>query len=216
IVLALPFAVAHIRLRAQAQSAAPASPAPPAQSSSGLELDAMDKSVDACTDFYKFACGNWMAKNPVPADRSSWGRFDELQERNNETLKKILEAAPGADAGSKKIGDYYASCMDESAINAKGAAPLDPLLKKIAALTGVNGLAPLVAELHTIGVNPFFNFGAEADFKDASLEMAIADQGGLGLPDRDYYFRDDAKSAALRKQYVEHIGKMSALLGDAR
>jgi len=214
IVLALPFAVAHIRLRAQAQSAAPASPAPPAQSSSGLQLDAIDRSVDACTDFYKFACGNWMAKNPVPADRSSWGRFDELQERNNETLKKILEAAPGADAGSKKIGDYYASCMDESAINAKGAAPLDPLLKKVAALTSANALAPLVAELHTIGVKPFFNFGTEADFKDASVEMAIADQGGMGLPDRDYYSRDDAKSVELRKQYVEHVGKMASLLGD--
>ena len=214
IVLALPFAVAHIRLRAQAQSAAPASPAPPAQSSSGLQLDAIDRSVDACTDFYKFACGNWMAKNPVPADRSSWGRFDELQERNNETLKKILEGAPGADAGSRKIGDYYASCMDESAINAKGAAPLDPLLKKVAALTSANALAPLVAELHTIGVKPFFNFGTEADFKDASVEMAIADQGGMGLPDRDYYSRDDAKSMELRKQYVEHVGKMASLLGD--
>ena len=214
LVLALPFAVAHIRLRAQAQSAAPASPAPPAQSSSGLQLDAIDRSVDACTDFYKFACGNWMAKNPVPADRSSWGRFDELQERNNETLKKILEGAPGADAGSRKIGDYYASCMDESAINAKGAAPLDPLLKKVAALTSANALAPLVAELHTIGVKPFFNFGTEADFKDASVEMAIADQGGMGLPDRDYYSRDDAKSVELRKQYVEHVGKMASLLGD--
>jgi putative endopeptidase len=191
---------------------------PPAQggaSASGLQLDAIDRSVDACTDFYKFACGNWMAKNPVPADRSSWGRFDELQERNNETLKKILEtAAAGSDTGSKKIGDYYASCMDESAIDAKGAAPLDPLLKKVAALTSANALAPLVAELHTIGVKPFFNFGTEADFKDASVEMAIADQGGMGLPDRDYYFRDDAKSVELRKQYVEHVGKMASLVRD--
>jgi endothelin-converting enzyme/putative endopeptidase len=187
-----------------------------AASSSGLQLDAMDKSVDACTNFYQFACGNWMSSNPVPADRSSWGRFDELQERNNETLKKILEAAaaaPSADPDSKKIGDYYASCMDETAINAKGAAPLDPLLKKIAAITSPNALAPLVAELHTIGINPFFGFGAEADFKDASVEMAIAGQGGMGLPDRDYYLRDDARSVELRKQYVEHVGKMSVLLG---
>ena len=211
VTVALAFGTAHSQLGAQSQ------PAPaPAQSSSGLQLDAMDKSVDACTDFYKFACGNWMEKNPVPADRSSWGRFDELQERNNETLKKILEsAAAGTDAGSKKIGDYYASCMDESAINTKGAAPLDPLLKKIAALTSPTALAPLVAELHTIGINPFFSFGTEADFKDASVEMAIADQGGMGLPDRDYYFRDDAKSVELRKQYVEHVGKMAGLLGDA-
>ena len=210
--LAFASGTAHSQLGAQST---PAPPAQPASSASGLQLDAMDKSVDACTDFYKFACGNWMANNPVPADRSSWGRFDELQERNNETLKKILEsAAAGTDAGAKKIGDYYASCMDESAINSKGAAPLDPLLKKIAALTSPTALAPLVAELHTIGINPFFGFGTEADFKDASVEMAIADQGGMGLPDRDYYFRDDAKSVELRKQYVEHVGKMAGLLGD--
>jgi putative endopeptidase len=217
--LAFAFGVAHSQLMAQSTAVSqPARPAPPAPSSSGLQLDAMDKSVDACTDFYKYACGNWMAKNPVPADRSSWGRFDELQEHNNETLKKILEAASASAApapGLKKIGDYYASCMDEPAINAKGPAPLEPLLKKIAALTSPNALAPLVAELHTIGVKPFFGFGAEADFKDASVEMAIADQGGMGLPDRDYYFRDDAKSVELRKQYVEHVGKMAALLGDA-
>ena len=221
ILVALPLAAALTMLEARIAAqpptppAQPAPPAPPALSSSGLQLDALDRTADACTDFYQFACGAWMAKNPVPADRSSWGRFDELQERNHETLRKILDAAAsGGDPGSKKIGDYYASCMDETAINTKGAAPLGPLLTKIAALTSANALAPLVAELHTIGVNPFFSFGAEADFKDASVEMAIADQGGMGLPDRDYYFRDDAKSVELRKQYVEHIGKMSALLGD--
>src|SRR3954452_6654420 len=197
-----------------AAPAIPAPPAPPAPSSSGLQLDALDKTADACTDFYQFACGGWVAHNPVPADRASWGRFEELQERNNETLHKILEAAAaGRDPAAKKIGDYYASCLDESAIDAKGAAPLDPLLKKIAALSTVNDVAPLVAELHTIGVNVFFQFGSQADFKDASVEMAIADQGRLGLPDRDYYFRDDPKSVALRTQYVDHIARMLALLG---
>ena len=203
--VALPLAAALARAQAL----------PPKASVSGLQLDAMDSTADACTDFYQYACGAWMAKNPVPADRSSWGRFDELQEHNNEALRKILDAAAaGHDPAAKKIGDYYASCMDETAIDKKAAAPLDPLLKRIAALTSVNGLPPLVAELHTIGVKPFFSFGAEADFKDASVEMAIADQGGLGLPDRDYYFRDDAKSVELRKQYIEHIGKMAALLGE--
>jgi endothelin-converting enzyme/putative endopeptidase len=189
-------------------------PASPVASASGLQLDALDKTADACTDFYQFACGGWTAKNPVPSDRASWSRFEELQERNNETLRKILDAAAtGRDVGSKKIGDYYASCLDEPAIDAKGGAPLDPLLKKIAALSAVSDLAPLVAELHTIGVNAFFQFGSQADFKDASVEMAIVDQGGLGLPDRDYYVRDDAKSVDLRKQYVEHVGRMAALLG---
>ncbi|HET6959983.1 MAG TPA: M13 family metallopeptidase [Vicinamibacterales bacterium] len=199
-----------------APPALPALPAPPALSSSGLQLDALDKTADACTDFYQFACGGWIAKNPVPSDRASWGRFEELQERNNETLHRILEAAAaGRDPESKKIGDYYASCMDETAIDARGAAPLDPLLKKIAAVTSVADLAPLVAELHTVGVNVFFQFGSQADFKDASVEMAIADQGGLGLPDRDYYFKDDAKSVDLRTQYLDHIARMSALLGAA-
>jgi len=186
----------------------------PAESASGLQLDALDKAADACTDFYQFACGGWIAKNPVPSDRASWGRFEELQERNNETLHKILETgATGRDPDSKKIGDYYASCLDETAIDAKGVRPLDPLLKKIAGLSSVADLAPLVAELHTVGVNVFFQFGSQADFKDASVEMAIADQGGLGLPDRDYYLKDDARSVDLRTQYVDHIGRMSTLLG---
>jgi len=181
---------------------------------SGLQLDALDRSADACTDFYQFACGGWTAKNPVPADRSSWGRFEELQERNNETLHKILEtAAAGRDAEQKKIGDYYASCMDEAGINQRGAAPLDPLLKKIDAIAGAADLPPLVAELHPIGVNIFFEFGSEADFKDASTEMAIADRGGMGLPDRDYYLRTDPKSVDLRTQYVDHVGRMLALAG---
>src|SRR4051812_32110793 len=212
--VALPLATILNLSQTRVTAQQPSAPAPPAPSSSGLQLDALDKTADACTDFYQFACGGWVAHNPVPADRASWGRFEELQERNNETLHKILEAAAaGRDPAAKKIGDYYASCLDESAIDAKGAAPLDPLLKKIAALSTVNDVAPLVAELHTIGVNVFFQFGSQADFKDASVEMAIADQGGLGLPDRDYYFRDDPKSVALRTQYVDHVARMSALAG---
>jgi putative endopeptidase len=191
-------------------------PSRPAASASGLDLQFMDRSVDPCTDFYEFACGGWTKTQPIPADRSAWGRSQELQERNNMTLRRILEDAgrnAGADVDTKKIGDYYSSCMDESAINTKGAAPLEPALKKIAALAGPRELPALVAELHSMGVNAFFSFGAEADFKEASMVRAIADQGGLGLPDRDYYFREDAKSVELRKQYVEHVGKMIALLG---
>ena len=173
---------------AQTRTAATAGAAS-APSQSGLQLDALDRSADPCTDFFQFACGSWVANNPIPADRSSWGRFDELQDRNNETLKTILEsAAGGGDPQSQKIGDYYASCMDEKAIDAKGIAPLDPLLKKIGAVTTASELAPIVAELHTIGVDVFFGFGSEADFKDASLEMAIADRGGMGLTKCDYYF----------------------------
>jgi putative endopeptidase len=213
---ALPIAAALTH----AQTSTASRPASSA-SASGLDLAFMDRDVDPCTDFYEFACGGWTKNQPIPADRSAWGRATELQERNNTTLRRILEEAgrnANADIDTRKIGDYYASCMDESAINARGAAPLEPALNKIAALTGPRDLPALLAELHSMGVGAFFSFGAEADFKEANLVRAIADQGGLGLPDRDYYFRDDAKSVELRKQYVEHVGKMIALVrpaGDA-
>ena len=195
-----------------APSSAPSLP----PSASGLQLNAIDRTADPCTDFYQYACGGWAANNPIPADRSRWGRFDELQDHNNEILHQVLETAAAAhDPQTQKIGDYYASCMDEPGIDAKGIAPLKPLFDKIAAVKTAADLAPLVAELHTIQVNAFFEFGSEADFKDASLEMAIADQGGMALPERDYYVRDDPKSVELRQQYVEHVGKMLGLAGAA-
>jgi putative endopeptidase len=209
--VALPLAAAMVH----AQPPAPTPPGAPA-SASGLDLQFMDRGADPCNDFYAYACGGWTKNQPIPADRSAWGRGQELQERNNTTLRKILEDAgrnPNADPETRKIGDYFATCMDETAINAKGAAPLDPALKKVAALASANGLPALLADLHAMGVGAFFSFGAEADFKEASTVRAIADQGGLGLPDRDYYFRDDPKSKELRTQYVDHVGKMIGLLG---
>ena len=186
----------------------------PAKSESGLDLALLDRGADPCTDFYAYACGGWTKNQPIPPDRSSWGVAERLQEENETRLRTILEdAAKTSDADTKKIGDYYASCMDEARIDDRAAGPLRPAFDKIAALSNVRDLAQLVAELHTMGVNAFFGFGAEADFKEASLVRAIADQGGLGLPDRDYYFRDDPKSVELRKQYVEHVGKMMSLLG---
>jgi len=188
---------------------------PGTRSESGLDLALIDRAADPCVDFYAYTCGGWTKNEPIPADRSAWGVAERLQEANETRLRKILEDASksSADAETKKIGDYYASCMDESRVNARGGAALDPELRKIAALSSGRELGTLVAELHTMGVNAFFGFGAEADFKDASVVRAIADQGGIGLPDRDYYFRDDPKSTELRKQYVEHVGKMLALLG---
>jgi endothelin-converting enzyme/putative endopeptidase len=191
---------------------------PGARSESGLDLALLDKGADPCVDFYAYTCGGWTRNEPIPADRSAWGVAERLQEQNETRLRTILEAAAktgasGADQETRKIGDYYASCMDEPAINGRGAAALNPALKKIAALSSVRGLAPLVAEFHTIGVDGFFSFGAEADFKQADMVRAIADQGGLGLPDRDYYYREDAKSIELRTQYVEHVGRMLALIG---
>ncbi len=192
----------------------PASPiAKPARGTkvaSGFDLKAMDKSADPCVDFYQYACGTWLANNPVPSDQSSWGRFSELEDRNRETLRAILEKASG-----EKVGDFYAACMDEAGINQKGTAPLKPELDRIASITSKAGLTDELVRLHKMGVNAFFGFSSTPDAKDSAHVIAYIDQGGLGLPDRDYYLKSDAKSVELRRQYVEHVAKMLQLLGDA-
>src|SRR6195256_4489485 len=181
--------------------------------------DMLDKSVDPCNDFYAYACSKWQAQNPVPADRPTWGRFNELQERGEYIVRDILEKAAAKTAGrssnEQKIGDYYASCMDESAIEKAGSKPLDHDLQSIAALKSKGDLAKEAMRLHREGTDVLFGFDSGSDFKNASQIIAEVDQGGLGLPDRDYYFKDDAKSVELRQKYVEHVQKMFALLGDA-
>ena len=158
-----------------------------------------------------------MAANPIPGDQSRWGRFDALQERNSNILRKILEDAalpkPGRSALDQKVGDYYASCMDEAAINAKSATPLKPNLERIAALKNKTDLADLVAALVRFGSTPFFHFGSGPDAKNSAQVIGDLDQGGLGMPDRDYYFKTDEKSADLRRQYVAHVQKMLELAG---
>jgi putative endopeptidase len=201
--------LATVLLHAQAGAA-------PQTNSSASRLDPsqFNRGVDACTDFYQFACGGWLSANPIPADRPRWGRFDELSEQNDVILRRVLEAAAaGQDASAKKIGDYYASCMDEQAVERSGARPLDPDLKNIVALTTSARLPELVAELHKIGVGAFFTFSSEPDMKNASIVIAGADQGGMGLPDRDYYLRDDARSVDIRQQYVGHVAKLLTLAG---
>ncbi len=159
-----------------------------------------------------------MANNPIPPDQTSWDPFGQLDERNRIILRGILEKAsvdnPQRTAVEQKIGDYYASCMDEAAIDKLGAAPLKPELDRIDALTSKSGIGNLLAPLQLIGVNALFGFSSGADFKNSMLQIAQVDQGGLGLPDRDYYLKDDTKSEELRKQYVEHVQKMLELLGE--
>jgi endothelin-converting enzyme/putative endopeptidase len=183
-----------------------------------FRADTLDKQMDPCTDFYKFTCGKWLAANPIPSDQARWGRFDELAERNREILRGILEKAavpdPKRSAVMQKIGDYYASCMDEKAIDAKGIAPLKSVLDRIAALKDKAALAEEIGRLQRSGVNAVFGISSEQDFKDATQMIAGVDQGGLGLPERDYYFRDDPKSVELRKSYVAHVQKMFELLGE--
>ena len=179
----------------------------------------LDKAIDPCTDFYAYACSKWQAQNPIPSDRSSWGRFNELQERGEYIVHDILDKASAQRAGrsaiEQKIGDHYASCMDESAIEKAGTKPLDPAFQSVAALKSKAGLPKEVTLLHREGVNVLFSFDSGSDFKNASQMIAELDQGGLGLPDREYYFKDDAKSVELRQKYVAHVQKMFELLGDA-
>ncbi len=180
--------------------------------------DMLDKSIDPCNDFYAYACSKWQAQNPVPADRPTWGRFNELQERGEYIVRDILEKAAAKTTGrtpyEQKIGDYYASCMDESAIEKAGTKPLDHDLQSIDALKSKTDLAKEALRLHREGAEVMFSFSSGSDFKNASQIIAEVDQGGLGLPDRDYYFKDDAKSVELRQKYVEHVQKMFELLGD--
>ena len=198
-----------VRRAAMAQAAPAATTVRPA----GLDLSALDPAVAACTDFYQYACGGWMAANPMPADRQRWGRFNQLQERNFEVLRTILET-PSADAVEQKAGDYYRACMDERGIESKGLAPLAADLARIASLTRVDELPAVVVSLHRIGVSAFFQFGVQTDLRDATRQLASVDQGGLGLPDRDYYMKTDEPSRILRQKYQGHVARMLELLGD--
>jgi putative endopeptidase len=185
----------------------------------GFDTAWMDNTANPCTDFYQYACGTWLAKNPIPPDQSRWGRFNELEERNLAILREILETSavpqPNRTPIEQKIGDYYASCMDEKAINAKGLAPLKPELDRISALKDKKNLAAVVAHLHRIGVRALFGFGSDPDYKNSKWMIAVAAQGGLSLPDRDYYLKTDPKSVELRQQYEKHVQAMFHLLGDS-
>ncbi|MGZ4854589.1 MAG: M13 family metallopeptidase [Candidatus Angelobacter sp.] len=180
-------------------------------------VTALDKSADPCVDFYQFACGGWIKNNPIPADHPIWSRFGELAERNRTVLRGILEDSAKAtkrSANEQKIGDYYASCLDEDSINKKGIAVLKPEFDRIAGLKDKAGLPALLAHLHGESIDALFNFYSGADFKNAKEVIAQADQGGISLPDRDYYLKDDPKSVELRKAFSEHVANTFKLLGD--
>jgi endothelin-converting enzyme/putative endopeptidase len=189
-----------------AQGAKAAAPA-------GIEIDALDRKIDPCSDFYQFACGGWIAKNPVPPDRRSYGRFAELQERNFTVLRRILEA-PGAEGDRKKAADFYAACMDETTIEAAGLTTIAPDLATIDEILNPDDLPVLIAHLHAFGVPVLFRFDAQTDLEDAANAIANVDQAGLGLPDRDYYLKADQRSADLREKYVALIQKELTLSGE--
>ena len=205
---------------AQRESPVTTKPAPekPTANSSSFDLNAIDRNIDPCVNFYQFACGNWMANNPIPPDQSRWGRSTGLLERNLEILHDILEkaAAPSKSrtVNTRKIGDYYSSCMDEALIEKKGMTALKAPLDRIAAIKSLADLPELIGHMHQHGFGPFFSWDSGQDFKDATQVIAQADQGGIGLPDRDYYIKDDPKSVEIRKDYVAHVQRMFQLAGE--
>jgi putative endopeptidase len=181
-----------------------------------LDVTSMDRSVDPCTDFFAYSCGGWIKKNPIPPDQTSWSVYSKLEDDNKSILREILESsalpAGRRDALTQKIGDYYAACMDERAINAASIKPLQPVLDQIQQLHSKRDIASIAAAM--VSDDALFRFRSDQDYKDATQVIAEADQGGLGLPDRDYYLNADAKSVQLRKAYVAHLQKMFELLGD--
>ncbi|HWW23513.1 MAG TPA: M13 family metallopeptidase [Edaphobacter sp.] len=185
----------------------------------GFDKTSIDSAVDPCNDFYKFACGRFAGNHPIPADQEGVDQFYALFNVNTQSLNGILEKAAAGGAGrsadEQKIGDYYKACMDLDAIEAKGLAPVQPLLDEINAVTNKKELPALIGKLQRMGVGVFFGYGEQQDFKDASKQIAYVDQGGLGLPERDYYLRTGAKDETIRKQYIEHVAKMLTLSGVA-
>ncbi|HZF72847.1 MAG TPA: M13 family metallopeptidase, partial [Gemmatimonadaceae bacterium] len=207
--LALTFALAT---SAAAQNAVPMQSTP-------LDPANLDRSVSACTDFYQFANGGWLKRNPIPAAYSRWGSFDQLQENNQSNLLTILRAAaatgnPQASADIRKLGVFYTSCMDSAAAERVGFQPIRSELDRIDAIRSRRQLEAEIARLHYRGVPVLFGFGAQQDFKNSTSVIAAVNQGGLSLPDRDYYLNTDKRYSDIRTNYVDHVGRMFQLIGE--
>ncbi len=184
--------------------------------SSGIDLKAMDTNVQACDNFYQYACGTWRQNNPVPSDRAGWSRFAELADHNlgieRDILEKAAKGGAARTANEQKIGDLYNSCLDEKTIDAKGVDPIEAALRRIRAAGSKEELLKQVPDLHSQSVRVLFNFGVRADAKNAAEQIANVSQGGISLPDRSYYLKTDEKSEETRQQFREHVSKMVSLL----
>lgn len=185
----------------------------------GFDTTNLDTACKPCDDFYVYANGSWMKRNPIPGEQASWGAFDKLADNNQNQLKQILENA-AANASSRqgsierKLGDFYASGMDMARIDASGLTPLGADLVRIDTIRTVSDLNSVVAYLHRYGIDAMFAFGSTQDAKDTTSVIGEARQGGLGLPERDYYFKDDERTRTIRAEYEKHIARVFVLAGD--
>jgi endothelin-converting enzyme/putative endopeptidase len=192
--------------------------------SPGLDLSSMDKSVDPCVDLYHYSCGGWQKKNPIPPDQTSWSVYAKLYQDNLTFLRGMLEQAAQPDerrnAVTRQIGDFYAACMDDAAVEKRGLAAIQPELDAVAQIKSAKELTPLVARLQLIyfrysyNSSMLFSSGSMQDPDDSEHVIADVDQGGLALPDRDYYTKDDAKSKETREHYLQHVQRVFELIGD--
>jgi len=185
-----------------------------------LDMDFIDRSADPCVDFYQYSCGGWMAKNPIPPDQAGWSVYGKLYQENQRFLWGILDNlarnTSNRTASQQKIGDYFAACMDEPAVEKLGLSPIQPYLDQISGLSSKDQLPALLAAFHARTLSGmFFGFGSNQDYGDSTEVIAFALAGGLGLPDRDYYTKIDARSVELRQKYVAHVTRMLQLLGDS-
>ena len=185
-----------------------------------LDTASMDRTADPCQDLYQYSCGGWMKNNPMPGDQASWSVYGKLYEDNQRFLWGLLlnsaKPDPSRNATQQKIGDFFDTCMDVDAIEKAGAEPLAADLSRIAAMKSIKELGPILGSIHAKATTGaiFFGAGVEQDAKESTQQIFAIYAGGLGLPDRDYYFKDDDKSKETRAKYVEHVAKMLELAGD--
>jgi len=213
-------------LSAYAQTPATQISAPALPYRPSLDLSSMDKSVDPCVDLYRYSCGGWQKKNPIPPDQTSWSVYAKLYQDNLTFLRGMLERAAQPNGKnqrnevSQKIGDFYAACMDEPAVEKRGLSAIQPDLDAIAQVKSAKELTPLMARLqltysrYSYSSSMLFSAGSTQDPDDSEHVIADVDQGGLGMPDRDYYIKDDAKSKETRERYLQHVQKVFELIGD--
>jgi putative endopeptidase len=214
--LAMGSALLNTQAAAAQSSSQPALPYTPS-----LDVSAMDKSIDPCVDLYTYSCGSWQKKNPIPPDQTSWSVYAKLYQDNLTFLRGMLEQAEqggsSRDAVTQKIGDFYGACMDESAVEKRGISSIQGELDAIAQLKSAKEITPLVAHLQMTSTGYskiMFSAGSSQDPDNSEQVIADVDQGGLGMPDRDYYTKDDAKSKETRERYLQHMQKVFELSGD--